>query len=266
MRHGISTLSIIPVRREPSEKSEMVTQILFGEYFDVKDEFSGWSNIRSAWDGYEGWIDKKMVKILSNNMFSKIALGPYAVCSNLASMISFDDDQSMMIVAGSTLPLWKPELKNFRINRKIFKFSGDVCFGKQTDKRDIVIRQACRYFNSPYFWGGRTPFGIDCSGLSQIIYKMIGVRIPRDAADQANQGQTLEFIEEAKPGDLAFFENDKGRIVHVGIIWQNGKIIHAHGKVRADLIDQTGIFNIGLKRYTHKLCVCKKIIQDNETN
>jgi len=266
MQHGISTLSIIPVRHEPSEKSEMVTQILFGEHFKIKDESAGWSNIISAWDGYEGWIDKKMVTPLNDKILSKTEDSPYAVSCNLVSMISFQDDQNMIIVAGSTLPLWSRELREFSINKEKYKFSGDICSGKPKNPRDILIKQACRYFNSPYLWGGRTPFGIDCSGLSQILYKMIGLRIPRDAADQAQLGETLEFIEEAEPGDLAFFENDEGRIVHVGIIWQNGKIIHAHGKVRVDFLDQSGIFNAGLKRYSHKLRVIKKIIQENETN
>jgi len=72
----------------------------------------------------------------------------------------------------------------------------------------------------------------------------------------------LSFIEETKPGDLAFFDDDEGRIVHVGIIWEKNKIIHASGKVRIDNVDQFGIYNVETKRYTHQMRVMKRIIND----
>jgi len=109
-------------------------------------------------------------------------------------------------------------------------------------------------------WGGRSPFGIDCSGFTQIIYKMAGIKIPRDASQQVHVGTALSFVDETQPGDLAFFDDEEGNIVHVGILWKRNKIIHASGKVRIDNVDQFGIFNVDTKRYTHKMRVMKKII------
>ena len=116
------------------------------------------------------------------------------------------------------------------------------------------------YLNSPYLWGGKTPFGIDCSGMVQMVYRLNGYQIQRDASQQAMEGEALSFIEESEPGDLAFFDNEEGRIIHVGIIMEDNHIIHAHGKVRIDRLDHLGIYNVDTKRHTHKLRVIKKII------
>jgi cell wall-associated NlpC family hydrolase len=138
------------------------------------------------------------------------------------------------------------------------KFEGHRTEGL-TDKSNL-INTALTYVNSPYLWGGKTPFGIDCSGFTQMVYKINGYKILRDASQQATMGEALSFIEESEPGDLAFFDNNEGVITHVGIIMQDHYIIHAHGKVRIDRIDHTGIFNTDLKQYTHKLRVIKKLI------
>jgi hypothetical protein len=266
MDYGISGLSLIPVRKEPSEKSEMVTQVLFGEHFEVFEEMVGWSHIRLAWDGYEGWVDSKMITPLNVRTFNRLESKPFAVTGDIISLVPVTNEQNLMLVAGSTLPVWRPYLKEFSIDREKYKAAGEVFYGNLKNTRDVLITQALKYFNAPYLWGGRSPFGIDCSGFTQVIYKMIGLRIPRDASRQVKLGIALSFVDEAEPGDLAFFDDEEGNIVHVGIIWKRNKIIHASGKVRIDNVDQFGIFNVDLKRYTHKMRVIKKIIDSNETD
>jgi len=260
MNYGISNLSIIPVRKEPSEKSEMVTQILYGEHFEIREQMVGWSNIKMAYDGYEGWIDSKMITELNSRALSKLENNPSAVLADIFSIVPVNEEQNLMLVAGSTLPVWRPYLKEFSVNKETYSLKGEVFYGEIKDPRTVAIHQALKYFNAPYLWGGRSPFGVDCSGFTQIIYKMIGIQIPRDASQQVKVGTALSFVDEAQPGDLAFFDDDEGNIVHVGIIWKRNKIIHASGKVRIDNVDQFGIFNVDTKRYTHKMRVMKKII------
>ena len=196
-----------------------------------------------AYDGYEGWVDQKMITSIPERTYEKIEKSPVAVSSDIFNLIPMDEEQNIMIVAGSSLPCWRPYKHEFSIGREIFKMTGNFTYHQPEDIRKFMIQQALMYFNAPYLWGGRSPFGIDCSGFSQIIYKMVGVKLPRDAKDQVHLGEALSFVDEAKPGDLAFFDNDEGNIVHVGIIWEKNKIIHASGKVRIDNVDQFGIFN-----------------------
>ncbi len=266
MNFGISSLSIIPVRKEPSEKSEMVTQILFGEHFEIKEQMVGWSYVVLAYDGYEGWIDSKMITPLKWHALRKLERSAVAVSGDIISIVPVNDEQNLMLVAGSTLPVWRPYLKKFTVNRETYKSAGEIFYGKHKDPRNVIIKQALKYFNAPYLWGGRSPFGIDCSGFTQVIYKMIGIKIPRDASQQVKMGTALSFVDEAEPGDLAFFDDEEGNIVHVGILWKRNKIIHASGKVRVDNVDHFGIFNVDLKRYTHKMRVMKKIITPDETS
>ena len=266
MNYGISNLSIIPVRVEPSEKSEMGTQILFGEHFEIREQMVGWTSVKLEYDGYEGWVDSKMITPILERTKRKIERSATAVTSDIITIVPINEEQNLMLVAGSTLPIWRPYLKQFSVIKDTYLATGEVVYGKLKNPREIAINQALKYFNAPYLWGGRTPFGIDCSGFTQIIYKMIGIKIPRDASGQVKIGHAMSFVDEAEPGDLAFFDDDEGNIVHVGIIWKRNKIIHASGQVRIDNVDQFGIFNVDTQRYTHKMRVMKKIIKPNGTD
>lgn len=263
MRYGISNLSIVPVRSEPREKSEMCTQILFGEHYMILEENSKWCQIKLSFDGYEGWIDRKMVNELEETDLLHLTGSPAVVTTDVFNIVQpVGGYSNFLIVAGSSLPDFDPIGKTFRIGNVVYNIQGNSISSSQKEVREVIIENALKYFNSPYLWGGRSPFGIDCSGFTQILYKMAGISIPRDASQQAMTGENLSFVEEAHPGDLAFFDNDDGTIMHVGIIWEKNKIIHSSGKVRIDNVDHFGIFNIDTGRYTHQMRLMRRIITE----
>ncbi len=249
MKYGICNLSIIPLRFEPSDASEMVSQVLYGQSFKVLDHRSKWSRIRLDFDRYEGWIDNKQYFEISeeDHLTVSKALPEYA--ADLVNLISTQNGELLTIPIGSSLH--GTSLLNHH-------YDGSVVSGKHTKKH--LIETALSFLNSPYLWGGKSPFGIDCSGLTQMVYQLNGYQLLRDAKDQATQGEALSFIEESEPGDLAFFDNHEGSIIHVGIIMEDHRIIHAHGKVRIDHLDHTGIFNTDTRKHSHKLRVIKKIV------
>ena len=261
MEYGIAYLSIIPVRNEPSNKSEMVTQILFGEHFKVLEKNNGWCFVHLFYDDYEGWIDEKMCYYITSDVYEKLSNDNNFVSHETVNVVQRAKKETpFMIVSGSTLPFYNAENKSFNIDDQVFYFYGDISESKEDNIRSSIADSALNYVDTPYLWGGRTPFGIDCSGFTQIVYKLNGIKIPRDATQQVELGKTISFVDKAKPGDLAFFDDDEGNIIHVGVILNDKKIIHASGKVRVDLIDHQGIFNNKIKKYTHRLRVIKQIL------
>jgi hypothetical protein len=263
-QYGISDLSSIPVRTDPTEKSEMCTQILLGEHFTIVEEHAKWCKIKLYHDGYTGWIDRKMVTPILKREFNYLSGKQQAVSTEIFNIVQqVNHYRNFLIVSGSTLPHFKSKNSIFKIGDIEYQLKGNFSNdSKIDDPRNKIINAALKYFNAPYQWGGRTPLGIDCSGLSQIAYKIAGIKIPRDASQQATLGEHFSFVEEALPGDLAFFDNEMGEIIHVGIIWEKHKIIHSSGKVRIDNIDHEGIYNIETHRYTHNLRLMKRIIQE----
>ena len=263
MRYGICNLSIVPVRTEPREKSEMCTQILFGEHYTIMEENAKWCQIKLAFDGSEGWIDRIMVNEIEEQDFLQLADIPQNVTKDVFNIVQPTGGyNNFLIVAGSSLPHFDHNARTFRIGKVEYSILGNSLDSAQNNVREVIIENALKYFNAPYLWGGRSPFGIDCSGFSQILYKMAGLTIPRDAVMQAKLGENLTFVEEALPGDLAFFDNEDGAIIHVGIIWEKNKIIHSSGKVRIDNVDHFGIFNIDTGRYTHQMRLMRRLISD----
>lgn len=251
---GICNLAIIPLRLEPSDRSEQVSQLLFGDHFRILEKLEKWTQIESAFDQYVGWIDNKQFRILNEKQFISIEQSPTVLNGDLIEYITAPNNQLIPIPLGSCLSF----LDNEQINTSNYVFDGiKVCGIKD---KSSLIKTAFMYLNTPYLWGGKTPFGIDCSGFTQMVYKLNGYKILRDASQQATQGDPLSFIEESEPGDLAFFDNEEGNIIHVGIMMDDNYIIHASGKVRIDRLDHLGIYNAEINRHTHKLRVIKKII------
>lgn len=249
MQYGLCNLSIVALRNEPSDKSELTSQVLYGELFKVLEHRKKWSRIRLSYDSYEGWIDNKQFQFIEENDYKTYTAKKEQLCSDLVHFITDKEHKLQPIVMGSVLSAQ---------SLLYHSFDGETLIGQK--KKNQLIETALLYLNTPYLWGGKTPFGIDCSGFTQMVYRLNGYKLLRDASQQATQGDALSFIEESSPGDLAFFDNNEGDIIHVGIIMENHYIIHAHGKVRIDRLDHSGIYNVDTKTHSHKLRVIKSIV------
>lgn len=258
-RIGISIFSIIPLRAEPSEKSEMLSQLLFGEMYEVLEEDQKWINIVSVFDKYEGWIDKKMHFELDEEIQHHFKNKKPFI--NARSINIFDNREFLFpltVLPGSNLFFGKSNY-SLEIQDKFYYIKEEEKTELTSYGSNDIIYIAKYFLNAPYLWGGRTPYGIDCSGFTQIVSKICNITLPRDASQQVELGETIDFIDEVKQGDLAFFDNREGNIVHVGIILEDSSIIHASGKVRIDKLDHQGIFNHEANEYSHKLRIIKRI-------
>lgn len=238
MNKGICIVTVAPVRAEASDRAEIVTEMLFGESADILEVNKNWTKIKMHYDGYEGWMDTKQLKPVTAEDLSKRKVT--VVTEDFSSVLM--NDGKVLLSMGSEV--------EFPV----------VASRRSHDIRESIALTAREFLNVPYLWGGKSFFAIDCSGLTQLVYKIHNIKLPRDTSQQILVGESLNFVEESQPGDLAFFENTEGRIVHVGIMLDNHKIIHASGKVRIDTLDSTGIFNKELNKHTHRLRVIKSII------
>jgi uncharacterized protein YfaT (DUF1175 family) len=259
VEYAACQVSIAPLRAQPSDKSEMVSQLLFGETVEVQESKDNWKYVVCAWDGYTGWVDAKQLKRLTPNEFDQYR-------EHQALNLSLVEG---LMAADHFIPSpWGPCCHNTtacvaNLANKPFNFQARwLRQANSARARAWVVKIARRYLHAPYLWGGRSPFGIDCSGLTQMVFKTAGIRLLRDAYQQVTQGRPIDFMEECQAGDLAFFDNGKGQITHVGIILPECHIIHASGQVRVDKLDHFGIFNRELNRYTHQLRIVKRLLPD----
>jgi len=243
----------VPLRSGPSHKSEMLSQVLFGEKYTEIERSGNWMKIVTHFDSYHGWIDIDHIQQTidkedtAGNVLNK-------------SLLCFKNDKSKLILEPGC-EIFKPdfEKKQFSIGMNLYSASDDFSTA-HISSTDSITDTALKFINSPYIWGGRIPSGIDCSGLTQLVYKINGINIPRDSWQQAETGRSIDFIDEAEPGDLVFFDNDRGKISHVGMIFSKGLVIHASGRVRIDAIDHQGIYKMETARYSHHLRMIKRIL------
>lgn len=251
-------VTVAPLRAEPSHKSEMVTQLLFAEVAEVAEEKNGWILLRNTEDNYAGWMEEKQICRISEAEYNIMA-GDYNAFCNETVFDAFNktSGENFRICLGSPLPSYSTG--EFQLGPYKYSYNGSVYHRSTGFNRSKLLGTAIRLINTPYLWGGRTMLGIDCSGFTQIVYKVNGFNLLRDAWQQASQGQTVCFLNECLPGDLAFFENDEGKITHTGILDGEGQIIHASGKVRIDRIDHQGIYDTQKNMYTHNLRLIKRI-------
>lgn len=259
--YGICELTLIPVRKKPSDKSEMTNQLLFGDIFTIVEINKNWCKIISNHDNYEGWIDKKQINHISIDEYDRI-INSNKMCIDTPVTELWNNSHKTLVVMGSLIYGCENGSFNFGSNSYIINTLPATI--KNNIDGKAIIEKAKSYLGSPYLWGGRSPFGIDCSGLVQIVFRCCGIDLKRDASQQSKNGTTINFVEETLPGDLAFFDNEEGVITHVGIMLNNKQIIHASGKVRIDNIDHEGIYDNAEKKYTHKLRIIKRQQINNE--
>ncbi len=246
------------MRAEPSHRSEMVSQILFGEIFQLLEKQGGWVKVRMHFDSYEGWIDERCFEPVENGFLESYLETAQTFVDDYSVFVTdYAENVSFPVFRGSLLPLFKNGI--FHLGERAFECNESYPTIPPSLQIGKIIPYAMEYLGTPYLWGGRSPVGIDCSGLVQMVFCQCGAGLPRDAYQQAELGTTISFVDECVAGDLLFFDNAEGKITHVGIATGTGEIIHASGWVRKDLIDHQGIFNRQLNTYTHNLRLIKRL-------
>lgn len=252
MSHAICPLSIVPVRREADDRAEQVTQWLLGETADVLEQLPKWTKLRFHHDGYEGWVDNKQLA-LSDDPIDERAVRSVEQFAHINTLSG-----AMLVPFGAVLPGYSSG--RFRIGKEDLSFPGRTTAQANGTPVMRMLALKDQWMNTPYLWGGRSPFGVDCSGLTQMLFLASGLKLPRDAWQQAELGRTVESLAMATTGDLAFFHNDSGKIIHVGIVLEGRRILHASGRVRLDQLDDLGIYNASEQRHTHQLNGIKRIL------
>jgi hypothetical protein len=262
MPFGICPLSVVPVRGFASHHSELHSQLLFGEMFEIQDsKGKQWLRIRTVTDGVEGWIEQTQCQLLSEAEFLQYR-EQYAYSLELVHAV-MASDHFLPVTIGARFPRF--DGLHFRIGDTVYTFSGQTLTpGENRSGSDFLLKMARRYLGAPYLMGGRSPFGIDAPGFTQLAFQFVGVPLPRSSAGQIEAGEAVDFIENARPGDLAFFENKFGKINHVGIVMPEGRVIHALGSVRIDLLDHFGVFDESRGYYSRRLRLIKRILPTEE--
>lgn len=244
----------VPLRSGPSHKSEMLSQVLFGEKYRIIDQVGSWIKIETVFDDYTGWIDTDHLE------HSHDVENRESFVLNRSLFCLRSDKSRIILEAGCEILNPDFENKSFRIGPNTYTTSPDFT-SQYVSSVEGLTDTALKFINSPYIWGGRLPSGIDCSGFTQLVYKIHGTALPRDSWKQAETGKNVDFIDDTMPGDLVFFDNERGRITHVGMIFSKGLVIHASGRVRIDSIDHQGIFKTEKKGYSHKLRLIKRVLK-----
>ena len=275
VEYVIANATVVPVRENPSEGAEQLTQLLFGEVCEVLDCLPRWTKIRSTLDGQEGWVDFKMVSPAS----SLIASSPHRleaiVAAPMAAATPMDGGADLLLTLGTRLPnyshgtfevlgqqyLIDPTCVNITTAQRS---TGEADLQQSDLQRSDLVTIAQSLLNAPYLWGGKNLMGIDCSGFTQVVYAAMGVNLLRNAREQITQGEVVPSLAEAMPGDLVFFDHaDRDpkatNISHVGMLFSPTEVIHCSGCVHVDAIDQEGI-HLANGELTHHLVKIKRYL------
>ena len=242
-----------------NERSELISQLLFGEFLKVLEQNENWCLVTNIADNYVGWVDTKMIHPVTEDTFLTAQKMDIIRMPRTYSII-FDimRNQTMLLPGGSLI--YNLTDQEFKIGNDVWSLIEPVSPIEKYTATYQIVEIALQYLNAPYLWGGKSILGIDCSGLVQVVYAIGGYLLPRDASQQVDQGKVVNFLTESLPGDLAFFENEVGNISHVGILIDATSIIHSSGWVKVERIDSQGIISSSTGKYTHRLRVIKRII------
>lgn len=245
-KYGFCKVSIAPLRAEKRDASEMVSQLLFGEPIEILDTENSWLKIQSLVDGYIGFLDPKQVISLSFKEVNRW-LDNYQIEQNQLSQIQTPWGNQWISCGSYTSESEVFTIGNFQFNR---------LNSPPTNKISIIDRTNF-FLNTPYLWGGKSTFGIDCSGFTQLVFQLDNIKLPRDAYQQEEMGSEVLF-EDREPGDLAFFSNAQGKVIHVGFVLDQNQLIHASGLVRKDELKSDGIYSSINGMKTHNLHSIKR--------
>ena len=260
---AINHCTVTPVRQEPSEGSEQLTQLLFGEVCEVLDRLPRWTKIRSTLDGQEGWVDFKMLSPAYSLSPITYRLPTTIVAVPMAIATAMETDEELMLTLGTRLPNYSHG--TFEVLGKQYLINPATVRGERREARgEEICAIAQTLLNTPYLWGGKNAMGMDCSGFTQVVYAAMGVNLLRNAREQMTQGELVPSLAEAQPGDLAFFDHaDRDpkatNISHVGMLLSPTEIIHCSGYVHIDTIDEQGI-HLSDGELTHHLVQIKRYL------
>jgi hypothetical protein len=244
--------AVAPLRAEPSHRSEMISQLLFGELADPLDESGDFVKVKNRFDGYEGWCQRKQLAKHAADCYTFVTRYVQTTTERVEV-----NGTELMLSPGSVCFVADSD-EPFKVGPYSLKFKAGHSVNDFANKADAVEYYARLFLGAPYLWGGRSTYGMDCSGLTQTVFKLAGITLPRDSGPQSREGSVVNLLQEAKKGDLAFFDNADGKIVHVGILLGSDSILHASANVRIDPIDNYGIIHREEGDRTHKLRIIKR--------
>ena len=233
--YKIVSKSVAPIYSKPSFSSELINQALFWEELIVESLGDNWLKIRQR-DGYVGWVHSFYItdsKTYDNNKILKNIDNWYFVKSRFLEIIT-PQKASLFLSFGSIIPCITKNNKFYIIlpnGDENYIDKNSLINVNQHISIDEVINLSKSLLNVPYLWGGRSSYGIDCSGLIQLLLGFLKIHFPRDTKDQIKY-KNIELIKyNYKRGDLIFFS--KNNIInHVGMFINEKEYIHSSGCVK----------------------------------